>query len=416
MLRKGNATRHRSSAMNSTINTVLCALFVSAFYTLLWSPVQAAEPKVKVDITYIERDEDALVPLSLIDLPIEDNGRRGAEQGMKDTKTTGSFLGHEYNLAEVAVAPDADIASEFKALYDAGSRLFVANLEADDLLAIAAVASDSLIFNVRSKEDRLRGADCRANLIHVSPSYSMVTDGLAQYLAWKRWRNIAIVIGRHDLDQRYGDAMRRAAKRYGLKIREEKQWTSVPGARRTDSGHHSLQQEIPAFTQLKDHDVLVVADELDEFGEYMLFRTSTPRPVAGTQGLVSTQWHRSQEQWGATQMQRRFTKLAGRPMTERDYSAWAAIRTIGESVTKVGNSNVGELREYLLSDDFKLAGFKGVALTYRTWNGQLRQPMLVVGPRMLVSVSPQDGFLHQRSNLDTMGFDEPESECEAFAQ
>ena len=28
---------------------------------------------------------------------------------------------------------------------------------------------------------------------------------------------------------------------------------------------------------------------------------------------------------------------------------------------------------------------------------------------MLVSVSPQEGFLHQRTPLDTLGYDEPES-------
>jgi hypothetical protein len=37
--------------------------------------------------------------------------------------------------------------------------------------------------------------------------------------------------------------------------------------------------------------------------------------------------------------------------------------------------------------------------------------MLLVTPRMLVSVSPQDQFLHRRTPLDTLGFDEPETKC-----
>jgi ABC transporter substrate binding protein (PQQ-dependent alcohol dehydrogenase system) len=61
--------------------------------------------------------------------------------------------------------------------------------------------------------------------------------------------------------------------------------------------------------------------------------------------------------------------------------------------------------------DFILAAFKGVGVNYREWNGQLRQPVLVAGPRMLLSVSPQKGFLHQFSELDTLGFDRPESRC-----
>ncbi len=43
--------------------------------------------------------------------------------------------------------------------------------------------------------------------------------------------------------------------------------------------------------------------------------------------------------------------------------------------------------------------------------GQLRQPVLLVTPTALVSVSPQQGYLHQRSLLDTLGYDEPESKC-----
>jgi ABC transporter substrate binding protein (PQQ-dependent alcohol dehydrogenase system) len=57
-----------------------------------------------------------------------------------------------------------------------------------------------------------------------------------------------------------------------------------------------------------------------------------------------------------------------------------------------------------------------VPLTFRDWNGQLRQPVLIVAPRMLISVSPQEGFLHQVTELDTLGIDEPESACTAFRQ
>jgi ABC transporter substrate binding protein (PQQ-dependent alcohol dehydrogenase system) len=47
----------------------------------------------------------------------------------------------------------------------------------------------------------------------------------------------------------------------------------------------------------------------------------------------------------------------------------------------------------------------------RRWNQQLRQPILLGDGRMIVSVSPQEGFLHQTSELDTLGFDQPETKC-----
>lgn len=392
------------------LKTVLLLAMVTA------TPVVAVEKTLSLNIGYITRDEEPFVPLSLLDVPIEDEGILGAKLGLQDNQTTGEFLGHEYILHELYLGGDAAIADEAAQWSKDNLGVFIADLRAADLLALADAMPDALIFNVRAPDDELRNDDCRSNVLHVLPSRAMLTDALAQYLAWKRWTKLVVATGRHPEDSAYATSMKRAAKRFGLKIVEEKNWTSEPGARRTDSGHHSLQSEVPAFTQFKDHDVLVVADEGDEFGEYMMFHTTRARPVVGTQGLLATSWHRSQEQWGATQIQRRFEKLSGRWMTVRDYSAWAAMRTLGETVTNLSSDSPDALREFILSDKLKLAAFKGVALNFRNWNGQLRQPILLAGPRMLVSISPQDGFLHEFTELDTMGFDEPESSCSSFAQ
>ena len=69
------------------------------------------------------------------------------------------------------------------------------------------------------------------------------------------------------------------------------------------------------------------------------------------------------------------------------------------------------LHQYIMSDTFELAAFKGKPLTYRKWDQQLRQPILLATPLMLVSVSPQEGFLHERTPLDSLGYDEPDSTC-----
>lgn len=381
---------------------------------MLFCAAAQAQAKLDIEIVYLGRQEPPSVPLTLLEAPVEDDGFPGSMLGLKDTQTTGSFLGHVYRMERVVVAEDADLAATFRQRVAAGDRLFIADLNAADIEAIAGIEEQALIFNVRAKDDSLRNEACHSNVFHFPPSRAMLADALAQYLAWKRWNRLVLVTGRHAGDQAYAAALRRAAGRFGLKIVDEKDWTAVPGARRTDSGHHALQNEVPAFTHFKDYDVLLIADEQDEFGEYFPHRTERPRPVAGTHGLLPTAWHRTQEQWGATQIQRRFSRLAGRWMTERDYAAWAAVRTIGEAVTNTGSDDPMRLREYLLSDQFKLAGFKGVPLTFRDWNGQLRQPILVAGPRMLVSVSPQHGFLHQRSELDTLGYDKPESACRGF--
>jgi ABC transporter substrate binding protein (PQQ-dependent alcohol dehydrogenase system) len=133
--------------------------------------------------------------------------------------------------------------------------------------------------------------------------------------------------------------------------------------------------------------------------------------VVGTQGLVATGWSPVSEQWGATQLQSRFEKLAGRRMGPVDYAAWVAIRAIGEAGIRTRSSDPATIVAYLRGPDFTVAGFKGQGQSFREWDGQMRQPILIAGPRLLVSVSPQAGFLHQGSELDTLGVDREESRC-----
>jgi ABC transporter substrate binding protein (PQQ-dependent alcohol dehydrogenase system) len=378
---------------------------------VLCAPLHAA--KLEVAIAHLSQEEEKHFPLSSLEPIFDDNGLEGARQGIRDNNTTGRFTGQEFELVAMVLQRDADPAQAFRELHDKGIRLFLVNLAAADLLALADSpdARDSLLFNIGAQDDRLRVAECRANILHTAPSHAMLADALAQYLAWKRWTRWFLVVGKHAEDRAYADALKRAARRFGARVETEKAWTFEAGARRTDSGHFHEQQVVNSFTQVEDYDILLVADRWDEFGEYVNYRTYLPRPVGGTQGLVSTAWSGVHEQWGATQFQRRFKEHAGRWMTPRDYAAWLAVRSLGEAATRTASNAVATLRDYMLSPDFELAAFKGVGVSYRDWNGQLRQPLLITSPRVLVSVSPQEGFLHQFSVLDTLGYDRPETTC-----
>jgi len=393
--------------------SVFCLMLLAAV-ALFPSPPLAAD-KLAVTITYLTQDVERLAPLSLLDpIEIPDEGLAGGRLGQEDNQTTGSFLGHDYQLLDAQVPIDGDLLETAKATLGEGNKLLVIDGPADTLLAIADLpeAEDALIFNVGAGDDHLRTDECRANLLHIIPSRAMKADALAQYLLWKRWREWFLVHGTTDADLAMKAAMERAATKFGAKIVETRPYEYEATARRTDSGHVQIQTQLPVFTQdAEDHDVIMVADESDVFGEYLPYRTWDADPVVGTHGLRPTAWHRSHEQWGGTQMQGRFEKSAGRWMTEKDYAAWLAVRTIGEAVTRTNTVEPGALLEYMRGDDFEIAAFKGEGLTFRTWNNQMRQPVLLVAPRVLVSVSPQDAFLHQRTPLDTLGFDQPETNC-----
>jgi ABC transporter substrate binding protein (PQQ-dependent alcohol dehydrogenase system) len=372
----------------------------------------AADP-IGLKIGYLGRIDRAET-ISLLEQPASNNGVAGAQLAIEDNNTTGKFLGQSFLLEAARLKGGDDPVVAMMQLADRGVSLIIVDLPAEMLLKVADAARERsvFLFNVSAADDRLRQGDCRSDVIHVAPSHSMLADGLAQYLVWKRWRRWLLVLGSHDSDKLYADALRRAAGRFGTKIVQERVFPDSGGARRTDSGLVQIQSQIPLFTQsAPDYDVLVAADESQVFASYLPYRTHDPRPVAGSAGLVPTSWDASLDQWGAIQLQDRFIRLFSRRMTALDMQAWTAVRMIGEAGARVNSSDPKILVGYMKGPDFAVAAFKGRKLTVRDWDLQLRQPILLTDGRVIVSVSPQEGFLHQFSELDTLGIDRPETKC-----
>ena len=393
--------------------TRLLVLIALCFVTGI-ADLYAAPEKRAIDIVYLTRAYAEPLPLSLVEPVVTDDGIQGARLGISDNLTTGRFLGHDYKLIESKAEDHGSLLDAARKQITNGHRFFVTDLEPEDLIAVADLpeAKDSIFLNVRSSDDALRGTDCRNNVFHVAPSFAMRADALGQYLAWKKWRKWLVLIGDQPSNQGYAAAIQRAATRYGAKIVDERKLHFDPGNRRSETGHQQIQTQIPMLTQnAPEHDVVFVADNDETFGEYLMWRTAAAKPVVGTQGLVAVAWHRSFEQYGGVQLQNRFQNFAKRIMTERDYLAWLGVRIFGEAVTRSAKSDAAGLYAFLLSPKFGIAAFKGQALSFRPWDQQLRQPILLSGPRALVSMSPQDGFLHEKSITDTLGYDQPETQC-----
>jgi ABC transporter substrate binding protein (PQQ-dependent alcohol dehydrogenase system) len=420
--------RHLCGALAHLVPAAAIALLTGGAFALGQTPTSLAYQSEqiraapageirRVAIVLVRELRDLSPPISPLDVRPPDNGVAGARLAINDNNTTGRFLGQEFTLTVVQSSNAAELVADVKKQVDAGASFIIADASAPTVLALADALKgrDALILNAGANDDRLREQDCRPNVVHTAPSRAMLADALAQYLRWKRWQRWFLVYGTEPGDEAFANALRRSAKRFDLKIVEERQFRDDVGSR-ADGGHEQVQERIPAFTQRAPaHDVLLVADEGGRFGEYFPYRTFDPRPVAGTQGLVPTSWHPGLEQWGATQIQNRFRRLANRPMESLDYDAWVAVRAIGEAATRSKTTAPADLIGYLKSPGFELAAFKGRKLTFRDWDGQLRQPILIGTAKLPVSVSPQPGFLHQFTELDTLGFDKPETNCRVYA-
>ncbi len=379
-----------------------------------WSfaqPAQTPDMSIAVGVLRVQHTKETI---SILDIPADNDFLAGAELGLEDNKTTGRFTNQEFTLQDRKLGEGEDAAEAVRKFASEGIRLVIADLPAAQLLAAADAGKESntLIFNASAPDDRLREEDCRANVFHTAPTRSMLADGLAEYLIWKQWRRWFLVFGSHPEDAMFADAIRRSAKKFGAKIVAERLYQDTGGGRRSDSGSVQTQRQMPVLTQnVPAYDVLVAADENDVFAGYLPYRTWDPRPVAGSGGLKPASWDATHEQWGAAQLQNRFYRLFKRTMTARDNQAWMAMRMIGEAATRMHSDDPAKLREFLVSPEFSFAAFKGQRLTLRSWNLQVRQPILLGDGRTIVSVSPQEGFLHQTSELDTLGYDKPETKC-----
>lgn len=378
------------------------------------NPLLAEEPR-SVDVLYLKIQQAERPTLSNLDPIPEDLGLKGAELGMKDNNTTGSFLGYKFQL-DVQAFDEADseegLASVKAAIKNSDADYVLLDMNAKQQLAVIdeAGSEQKLFFNVRAYDVSLRNEECRANLLHTLPSYAMRADAFMQFLIQKKWNKLHLLEGNSEEDALFAQALRRSAKKYQLEFQQDSKWLLDGDLRR-----HAA-SEVSLLTQkFGDYDVLFVADEWNDFARYIRYNTWKPRPIFGGDGLRSMGWSEVFEQWGSAQLQSRFKSLADRAMQSEDYAAWIALRAIDEVNIKTKFAPLAEQKTYLLNDA-ELAGFKGRPLSFRDWNGQLRQPIGLAHQSALVAMAPLDGFLHSRNELDGLGYDKGESDCNAFKE
>lgn len=390
---------------NTVLKCISASMIVFCFGV---SSNQAISNQVTLDISYIKLAQQQTPALSNYFKVPDDLGYMGAKLAIEDSNTTGKFLQQNFKLNFFDVSGTTKLLALLATEYQLGRRFFILDAPVDVLVKVNHWAENKsvLLFNVSESADKLRHSKCLANIFHTIPSNAMKSDALAQWLLTKRLNKVLMIRGGKVEDTQLTSSFKRSAKRFGLKIIDEKLWNFNTDLRR------SAQQEIPLFTQtINNYDVVYVADKAKYFAEFIPFNTYLPRPVIGSAGLEALAWHGVIEQWGATQLQNRFTALADRQMKEVDFAGYLAVRSVAQSVHKLHSNKSNEIINYINSDAFELAAYKGRKLSFRPWNKQLRMPMTLVHPHALVSQSPQPGMLHPKTDLDTLGYDVQESKC-----
>ena len=372
-----------------------------------------ASPRQHVSIGYVEIDGDPRYePVRAYErliLKTRDHPFAGAQIGIDEAAALVRVLNTEFALERITVKSPAEVApAVIQALEARGVHFFLidAPAEAFKPLAAATKGRDALLFNVTAPDDGLRRELCASEFVHVIPSLAMRMDALMQYLASRKWRDILVFEGPLPADAEIVKAFTRSAQKFGAKIVTNQHFKAGTDPREREQNNPALLSAIRG-----NYDVVFVADEAFDFVRQVPYHTVLPRPVVGSIDLESVAWHWTWEHNGAPQVNSRFDKKSGgRRMESADWAAWVAVKMVVQATLRTRSTDFAKQRDFILGD----AGFdgdKGLPVSVRPWDHQVRQAMLLAAPYMVVASAPVEGFLHRINELDTLGDDEPETSC-----
>ena len=335
------------------------------------------------------------------------NPYAGAEVAMRESRFVGQALKIDFKLDRATGADTSALLAQLDRLHAEGVRYFLVDAPAavQAELGRATRGKELLLFNVSAADDALRQAQCQPHVFHTLPNHAMQADAIAQFLVSNKWRSILLLEGPLAEDKLIATAFERAAKRFGLKITDKRSFVLSNDPRQRNQGNVGL------LTAGSDYDAIFVADSDGEFARGVPYRSVRPRPVVGSEGLVAEAWHWAWERHGAPQLTSRMIKQADRHPGSADWAAWMAVKAVVEAVVRTENAPFPKLVAYLAGEDITLDGFKGNRLGFRPWDRQLRQPLLIATHNAVIERAPIDGFLHQHNNMDTLGFDQRDSQC-----
>ncbi|VTU31159.1 ABC transporter, substrate binding protein, PQQ-dependent alcohol dehydrogenase system [Variovorax sp. PBL-H6] len=388
--------------MRKRTPVVLLSLAALAALLAVGAPVDAAVLKA----TLITPSDDPRMERTRLERAYLGHPGGPATEGLQLAVDEASFeleaAGAGVALASVTAASVDAARAAAVAAEKNGAAVLVTDLPAEWTLAVAD-AVKLPVLNLGDASDRLRQQDCRARLFHLIPSERMRSDALAQTLVSRKWSKVLLLVGAGPQDGPRAATAQASIKRYGLQLVGSKPFKLSADPRERDLANPLL------LTAGSNYDAVWVVDSDGEFARTLPYRTVLPRPVVGDGGLVALAWHAQFERYGAPQVSRRFSKAAKRPMTAHDWAAWMAGKTLtAAAIAAPAGPNVAWAQALAKG---AIDGSKGTALSFRAWDGQLRQPMLLTDGQGVISQAPGEGVLHPRDVLDTLGADSPEKLC-----
>lgn len=331
----------------------------------------------------------------------------GAQLAIDELKQFTRIAKARFAMQRETVENAASMIATINRLRESGIYFFLMDAPDSVVREVAEQTRDQdvVLFNTTATGDALRNEHCQQHLFHIAASRSMMADAVAQYLVSRKWTRVLVLRGPLPEDLEMTRAFERSAEGFGLDISEIRDFVLGNDPRAREANNLNF------LTGNANYDAVFVADVDGEFSLTVPFATRKPATVTGASGIVPRVWHWSYLRHGAPQVHGRFERMHGRRMGEADWGAWVALKTIGMAIARAKTTNAVEVAAYLRSDKLRIDGSKGPGMSIRTWDNQLRQPIMLTTENWTITRAPIEGFKHRTNDLDTIGHGERDTTC-----
>jgi ABC transporter substrate binding protein (PQQ-dependent alcohol dehydrogenase system) len=381
---------------------VVVASFVST--AVAQTPPPAPQPRVTIGYVDIAGDprHEPIKAYERIVLKPRESPFAGAQVGIDEAQALSRVLKMDFALERITVKSAQEVTSAVTQAAERGIHFFIVDAPAEAFrpLAAAVRGREVLLFNATAPDL------CAREIVHTLPSLAMSMDALMQYLVSRKWRDILVLQGPLPADAATTKAFENSVKKFGARIIANR-----PFKAGTDPRERELNNPLLLTAGTRDYDVVFIADDAFEFARQVPFQTVKPRPVVGAIDLEPVGWHWTWEHNGAPQINTRFNRASGgRRMESADWAAWIAVKMVVQATLRTRSAEFDKQRAFILGDA-GFDGYKGLAVSVRRWDQQVRQAVFLATPNAVIASAPIEGFLHRTNTLDSLGDDEPETPC-----
>ena len=265
--------------------------------------------------------------------------------------------------------------------------------EAEALSGVAA-RTGALFLNIGATSDALRHS-CGANTFHIEASAAMYLDAIFGWFVRAGHRRWYLV---HDDGPDGQEQYDRSL--FSLKERHWAAEVAGRGVLRQDDSR-DFAPVLADIAAAKPDAVLLLTDwrtQLDFLSRYEVSGLTAPvtgfpepatqlrdfylasremAPVAGS-GYRAALWEATLDAYGARELNARFDARWGRPMDPPAWAGYVAVKIAFEASLFAGATDGASIAAFLTSEQALFDVSKGIGMTFRPWDHQLRQSLYLV--------------------------------------